>query len=35
MGQVRTWHAEAKDIFNCKQGKKIQRKIISVGGCVS
>lgn len=28
MGQVRTWHAEEKDIFNCEQGKKFKGRLL-------
>ena len=30
MGQVRTWHAEAKDIFNCEQGKKFKGRLLAL-----
>lgn len=30
MGQVRTWHAEAKDIFNCEQGKKFKGRLLTL-----
>ena len=30
MGQVRTWHADAKDIFNCEQGKKFKGRLLTL-----
>lgn len=30
MGQVRTWHADERDIFNCEQGKKFKGRLLTL-----